>query len=155
MKIRRMEQGDVAGASIVHKESFSRQKMSSEWIKCVYSAFPRSMCFVVESEGEIIGYIIWTQKSGFRTEVVLELEQIAVLPSCRNRGVARNLIETSLVFVKEQLSEQESVLKYVVVTTRTDNYAQEIYKQVLGAKVEAVIANLYSADEVFMVARQV
>jgi hypothetical protein len=40
-----------------------------------------------------------------------------------------------------------------VVTTRADNDAQALYRTTLGAEVEAVIKNLYSADEVFMAAR--
>lgn len=36
---------------------------------------------------------------------------------------------------------------------RADNYAQSRYRNILGAQVEATIANLYSADEVVMVAR--
>jgi hypothetical protein len=32
-----------------------------------------------------VGYIIWVQKSGFRPEAVLELEQLAVLPGARGQ----------------------------------------------------------------------
>jgi hypothetical protein len=39
------------------------------------------------------------------------------------------------------------------VTTRTDNHAQRLYRKALGATPEAVIQDLYSADEVIMVAR--
>ena len=42
-----------------------------------------------------------------------------------------------------------------MVTTRADNAAQRLYKRVLGAEVEATITNLYSADEVIMIARNV
>jgi ribosomal protein S18 acetylase RimI-like enzyme len=42
-----------------------------------------------------------------------------------------------------------------LVSTRTDNQAQKLYRKVLGAEVEATIKNLYSADEVYMVARHV
>jgi len=41
------------------------------------------------------------------------------------------------------------------VSTRADNYAQSFYKKVLGAKVEATIKNLFSDDEIYMVARNV
>ncbi len=36
-----------------------------------------------------------------------------------------------------------------------DNYAQQIYQKLLGAEVEMTIKSLYSADEVFMIARNV
>ena len=110
MKIRKMESSDITSSSIVHRESFIRQKLSMEWITCLYNSFPRSMCYVAEIEEAIAGYIIWTQKSGFRNEVVLELEQIAVHPEYRNKGIARNLIQVSLSLVKGELSKMASSL---------------------------------------------
>jgi len=74
----------------------------------------------------------------------LELEQIAVLPQHRGQGVGRALIQQSLPMA-------EAALKHVMVTTRADNQAQSLYRQTLGVEVEAVIRNLYSADEVVMV----
>ena len=55
--------------------------------------------------------------------------------------------------VANQLSERGARLKAVVVTTRAENSAQGLYRKTLGAQVEAVISNLYSADEVIMIAR--
>jgi ribosomal protein S18 acetylase RimI-like enzyme len=106
-------------------------------------------------DSQVVGYIIWAQKSGFRSEVILELEQIAVLPEHHGKGIGRELIEKSLLLVKAYLFEQGSTLNHIVVSTRADNHAQKLYKQVLGAEVEAKISNLYSADEVFMVARNI
>lgn len=153
LKIRLIEEGDLTKASIIHQEAFSRQNLSEKWLECNFNAFPRFLIFVAESNESIVGYIIWNQKSGFRPEVVLELEQIAVFSNFQGQGIGRLLIEGSLPMVKALLSENESILKHVVVTTRADNHAQRLYKSVLGAKVEATIENLYSSDEVFMVAR--
>jgi hypothetical protein len=41
------------------------------------------------------------------------------------------------------------------VTTRADNFAQKLYKKALNVKTEATIADLYSADEVFMIRRNI
>ncbi|CCN70093.1 3-oxoacyl-(Acyl carrier protein) synthase (fragment) [Vibrio nigripulchritudo SFn118] len=105
----------------------------------------------------MVGYIIWVQKSGFRPEAVLELEleQLAVSPKSQGQGIGRMLIKKSLPLVKEQLSSQGSVLKHILVTTRADNFAQKLYQSKLGAQVETTISNLYSADEVLMIARNV
>jgi ribosomal protein S18 acetylase RimI-like enzyme len=150
-----MEREDLLKASLVHKEAFIRQKLSFEWLECNLNAFPRFLNFVAELEGSLVGYIIWSQKSGFRPEVVLELEQVAVLPKHHEQGVGRELIEESLPFVRDHLAKQGSTLKHIIVTTRADNHAQKLYRSTLGAEVEATIVNLYSADEVFMVARDV
>ncbi len=152
-EIRRMQQADLAAAACVHQAAFVRQCRSQEWLACNLAAFPRMVSYVALADSVCIGYVIWTQKSGFRPEVVLELEQIAVAPNWQGKGVGQALIEQSLRDVQRVLQEGESVLKHIIVTTRTDNHAQKLYTRVLGAKVEAVISNLYSADEVVMVAR--
>ena len=150
-----MEVGDLPRASLVHKETFVRQRHSLDWLECNLNAHPRMLSFVAEVDKAIVGYIIWNQKSGFRPEAILELEQIAVLPSRHGQGIGKCLIEETLPFVKYQLNKQGAVLKHVTVTTRADNEAQKLYRNTLGAEVEATISNLYSADEVFMVARSV
>ena len=61
----------------------------------------------------------------------------------------------SLPLVKEQLGTRGATLKHIMVTTRADNYAQELYRQALGVEVECTIKDLYSADEVIMIARNV
>lgn len=155
MNIRSMDKEDLKGASLVHKEAFVRQHLSYEWLECAVNAFPRMLCYVAVINNAIVGYIMWSLKSGFRPEVVLELEQIAVLPKYHGQGIGRGLIEKSLPSVKDHLTKQGSILKHIIVTTRADNDAQKLYKQTLGVEVEGTISNLYSADEVFMVARNV
>ncbi len=100
-----------------------------------------------------MGYIQWLQKSGFRKESVIELEQIAVLPTFQSKNVGTELIKQSLEFVRGYLTSQNSILKAIMVTTRSDNYAQRLYEKTLNAKANACITDLYSADEIVMIAR--
>lgn len=155
MEIRPMKDSDVEPVAAVHQAAFPRQSCSHEWIHCNFAAFPRMQFFVADSNGEIQGFVHWTQKSGFREQVVLELEQIAVYPSIHGQGIGSRLIRESMPLVKAQLAERGATLKHLVVTTRADNAAQRLYRKELGAEIEATITNLYSADEVFMVARNV
>ena len=150
-----MEENDLDKVAIVHANAFPRQGHSKEWLSCTYKASPRTLCFVIEQNNKVQGYIIWAQKSGFRPEAVIELEQMAIDPSQQNKGLGQSLIEQSLLQVKDQLSSLGSRVKHVLVSTRADNHAQSIYRKVLGAEVEATIGNLFSADEVYMVARNV
>ncbi|WP_375058276.1 GNAT family N-acetyltransferase [Zobellella sp. DQSA1] len=152
MIIRPMTRADLDGAALVHQAAFPRQRQSRLWLECNLNGFPRMLTYVAVAE-RCLGYVIWVQKSGFRPEVVLELDQLAVLPEVRGRGMGRRLIEESLAGVKQVLAEQQSVLKSVLVSTRADNQAQRLYQAALGARVEAVICGLYSADEVLMVSR--
>lgn len=155
MKIRLMEGADLNGAAEVHQLAFVRQQRSYEWLACNLNAFPRILCFVAENEQGIVGYINWIQKSGFRPDVVLELEQLAVSPHHQGKGIGRRLIMESLPLAKKQLANDGSLLKHILVTTRADNFAQQLYKSTLGAEVETTISQLYSADEVLMIARNV
>lgn len=153
IKIRAMLPADLSATAVVHRSAFARQKLSIEWLTATLNAHPRFLCYLAEEQGKVVGYILWAQKSGFRDQVVLELDQIAVLPDLRGQGVGRALIDQSLPMVKAALAQQGSTLKHIVVSTRADNHAQRLYRDAFGAAVVATISDLYSADEVFMVAR--
>ena len=153
MNIRQMMTQDIHPAAEVHKATFVRQSMSRDWIQCNFNAYPRMQLFVAEEEAVIAGYIHWTQRSGFRPTVVLELEQLAVHPDFQGRGIGKQLITESLPLVGAQLVSRGATLKHIIITTRADNYAQKLYQKTLGAETEATIKDLYSADEVFMIRR--
>ena len=151
--VRRLTEADLAAVAQIHAAAFPRQTRSAQWVGCNAHAFPRMRYYVAESEERIRGFVLWTEKSGFRDKVVLELEQIAVDPSEQGRGVGEALIRKSLPDIAVQLAERGAALNAVVVSTRIDNQAQRLYRNALGAEVEATIPSLYSADEVIMVAR--
>ena len=151
--VREMTEADIAAAAAIHQAAFNRQLDSAAWVTCNFKAYPRILYFVAELNGAVVGFIEWIQKSGFRKEVVLELEQLAVRPDAQGQGVGTALIQESLGQVALMLKRRGACIKNIVVTTRTDNHAQRLYRKALGAAPEAVIKDLYSADEVIMVAR--
>jgi len=153
IKILPATDGDLEHIAKIHKIAFTRQNESKKWVSCNFKAYPRIMMFTATINNKCVGYIQWIQKSGFRKETVIELEQIAVLPGQQSKGIGSKLITKSLDLVKEYLESQGSDLKAIIVTTRTDNDAQRLYEKTLNAKVETTITNLYSADEVIMVAK--
>jgi ribosomal protein S18 acetylase RimI-like enzyme len=156
MRIRRIELRDIEDTAQVHEAVFPRQLLSKEWIACNVQAYPRMFYFIAENDnGQIVGFIHWTQKSGFRQHVILELEQIGVCQDCRGRGLGSRLISETLAHVQATLELRQASIKHVMVTTRADNSAQRLYRKVLGAEIEATLTDLYSADEVVMIARNV
>ena len=152
MNIRPMT-ADIGAVADIHADVFPRQVMSREWIAANFSAFPRMQYFVAEQDGIIFGFVHWSQKSGFRRQVVLELEQIGVSPKRQGKGVGKALIERSLPVIRRRLAERGATVRHLIVATGADNRAQQLYRRVLGVEVEATIADLYSADEVLMVRR--
>ena len=151
--IRDMNAEDVLRVSQVHAEAFPRQTLSDQWITCNFNAFPRIRFFIAEIDKEIMGYIQWTEKSGFRQEVVLELEQIGVLPSYQSQGIGTALISQSLPLLQNELGKRQASIKHIMVSTRADNNAQKLYSKTLNALPEVIISNLFSADEVLMISR--
>ncbi len=150
-----MHHSDIETIARIHSQQFPRQHSSVQWVSCNFAAFPRIMIFVARDEkDQVVGYIQWLQKSGFRSEAVIELEQIAVGQSHQRSGIGTKLIHESLQLIKNYLSDTHSVLKTVIVTTRTDNPVQSLYKKALGAKAVATIHDLFSHDEVIMVAHE-
>lgn len=150
-----MAQADLEGAAEVHRLAFTRQQHSFKWLESNLNAAPKTFCYVAYADASCVGYIIWSQKAGFRPSAVVELEQIAVLPSMQGKGIGAVLITGTLSDVAHKLRDQGADLKHILVTTRADNHAQRLYRSVLGANVEATLSNLYSADEVIMIARNV
>jgi ribosomal protein S18 acetylase RimI-like enzyme len=151
--IRPATAADLDSIAAIHRESFVRQSRSLEWVTATANSYPRTRYFVAEYGADIVGYVVWTEKSGFRTEAVVELEQIAVLSLFRDRGIGRALVR-SLIDVDGALRARYARVKAVSLTTRSDNRARHLYQSSLGAKVQATITDLYSGDEVVMVATE-
>ena len=151
-----MHSDDIEAVAKIHAQAFPRQRDSSGWISCNFAAYPRIMLFVARDENDkVIGYIQWIQKSEFRLESVVELEQIAVNKLHQGCGIGALLISKSLVHIKDYLSDSHSTLKAILVSTRTDNEAKALYEKALKAKEIAVIKDLYSHDEVILMSREV
>jgi ribosomal protein S18 acetylase RimI-like enzyme len=146
---------DIPAMAGVHAAAFPRQLDSTSWIECNFRAYPRIAYFVAERDGAVIGFIEWIQKSGFRKEVVLELEQLAVQPRFQGQGIGTALITESIAQMDRMLKKRNARIKNILVTTRTDNPAQALYRRVLQAEPQAVIKDLYSADEVILLVRDI
>jgi ribosomal protein S18 acetylase RimI-like enzyme len=153
LRIRAYSESDLDAIADIHAQAFVRQQHSKEWLACNARAHPRMRLYVAELEAEVRGFILWTEKSGFREGAVLELEQIAVAAAYRKRGIGEALVTQSLADVAKQLAARSATIRAVVVSTRADNDAQRLYRKTLGAEIEAKVPSLYSGDEVLMVAR--
>lgn len=148
-----MHHEDIGAVAKIHSQAFPRQHSSLKWVNSNFQAHPRVMMFVARNEQDrVIGYIQWLHKSGFRKEAVIELEQIAIEKASQRQGIATKLIKESLSDVKSYLRDSKSKLKSILISTRTDNKAQELYCKSLDAKAVATIKDLYSDDEVIMIA---
>ena len=154
VKIRRMEEKDLEGIVCDYLECFhgmQDKNLVKEWILDNYRGYPRMQYFVAEEGNEILGYILWMEKGGFRKKAVFELEQICVKKDYRNQGIGKKLIKESLEEVKNYIENRGSTLKKVLVTTGVENEARKLYEDALGAKPECTLRNLFREDELFLV----
>lgn len=157
--VKPMEQNDIDDVVRIYLSSFKGMRsedLVKRWFECNMRAYPRMQYFVALYRGRVIGYILWVEKGGFREESVWELEQIAVDPEFRRLGVGRRLIEDSLGYLKIYLDERQprSRLKLILVSSSSSNEAaRRLYENVLGAREEAVIRDLYRGDEIVYIAR--
>jgi ribosomal protein S18 acetylase RimI-like enzyme len=102
-----------------------------------------------------VGLIFWTEKSGFRKEAIVELEQIAVDPSLQGQRIGTALIQQSLPAVAGKIAERGACLRHLLVNTRADNYAQQLYRRTMGAVPAAKISGMFPVEEVYMIAKDV
>lgn len=130
-------------------------KKAQKWVRCNFLAYPRMQYFVAKSKNQILGYILWVEKGGFRKNSVWELEQVAVGKNFQGQGIGTKLIKGSLLEIQKYLKRRKSKLKLIEVTTGTENKAQKLYQKALNAKVEARIKDLFRGDEVIMIARNI
>ena len=154
MEIRSVNKKDLKKIAEIASENFSGMKENGlKWVTCNFLAYQRTQYFVAKTGKDLAGYILWTEKGGFRKEAVFELEQIAVSKKFQGQGIGTQLIEKSLEKIKKYVGKRGSVLKAVEVTTGVENQAQKLYNKTLGAKAECVVKDLFRGDEVIMIAR--
>ncbi len=152
-----MKKSDLNQVSLVHQNCFPREcptkNISKDWLISNFKAYPRIQFFVALKDKKIVGYVFWTERGGFRPKAVFELEQIGVHSKFRGQKIATKLIKESLKEIKKYLKKRGAILSRILVETRTDNFAQELYKKTLKAKPVTIIKDLYSSDELLMISR--
>ena len=156
MEIKRLEKHELNKVAEIALENFKghdKHETALKWTECNFNSHPRMQYFIARENEEILGFILWMEKGGFRKNSVWELEQIAVKKIHQGKGVGKILIKESLEEIKKHLKERGSKLKLIEVTTSTDNDAQYIYRKHLGAEIEAVVKDFFRGDEVIMIKR--
>lgn len=151
--VRRMQETDLVEAAQVHKRAFPRQTFNDQWLSCNFRAFPLSQCFVAEAEGKIVGLIMWYEKSGFRQEAIVDIEQACVLPEHQGKGVGTALFVQSLPLVAEKIAERGAVLKTITTNGRADNSPVQHLCKKYGAEEIARLPGVFTDDEVYLVLR--
>lgn len=154
-RVRKIDEKDIDKIAEIYLECFhgmDRFDVVREWIRLKYIGYPINRYYIIEDD-KIRGYILWIELGGFRSNAVIELEQVAIANNYQGKGLGSMLIKESLKNVIKEIETRGSRLKLVKVTTGTSNEAQRVYRKVLNAKPVAIIPDLFRGDEVIMIAR--
>jgi ribosomal protein S18 acetylase RimI-like enzyme len=82
-----------------------------------------SCCFVAEDDGCLVGYVAASPKEfTYRNSKYLEIDNIGVIPSYREQGVAKHLIEEVTSWAKRKGYEKLYVNSYVKNTVAIEFY---------------------------------
>ncbi|MEO9364571.1 MULTISPECIES: GNAT family N-acetyltransferase [Candidatus Nitrosocaldus] len=158
LTVREMVDEDIHSVARIYIENFKGMKSYDDavrWVMMKHRSKPICMYYIAMLGEEPVGYILWTEHGGFRSDAVLELEQIAVARRYQGRGIGSMLVVESLKDVCRYLHARGSELKLVIVTTSSKNTnAKRLYERTLNAREEALLHDIYGGDELIMVARR-
>ena len=148
--IRQANSVDLKNIAKIYSVCFPRELNHNVWINACFNSFPKSVYYVYEECNDIQGYILWSVKNGFRTNTIIELEQLGVHPEFAGQGVGRKLITESLEIFKSHLAELGHDIASIMVTTSEGNYAEELYKSTLGVTRNGIIKEYGSGNELIL-----
>jgi ribosomal protein S18 acetylase RimI-like enzyme len=156
IQIRPARHDDLDAIARIASASFSGLRPLSagrQWVRACWAARPRMRYWVASRKGRLVAYILWMEKGGFRREAVLELEQIAVAPALRGRGIGGVLVQESFQQLNEAIVASGRKIKVIEVTTGSEQGAIGFYQRTLGTKVVATIPDLFRGEEYILIAR--
>lgn len=150
MKIRQAVEQDIEPISEIYRACFPREQQHSKWIEACFRSYPKGVYFVIESEGVVVGYILWCIKNGFRENAIVELEQVGIHPENSGMGFGKVLVKESYEIFKTFVADLGLNIGAVLVTTSEGNYAESMYKSVLGVETSAKIEGYGSGNELIL-----
>ncbi|MFT7559621.1 MAG: GNAT superfamily N-acetyltransferase [Flavobacteriales bacterium] len=150
MDIRRSQPCDINGITTVYELCFPNEESHGSWVEASMNSYPRGIYYVIESNDDVVGYVLWCVKNGFRSSTIIELEQVAIAPDFHGKGYGRALIEKSFGLFKGHVLELGYKVGAVMVTTSEGNYAEDLYISALGVARSAVLQGYGSGNEIIL-----
>jgi len=150
MNIRKALDSDLSEISNIYEVCFPRESNHGNWVRACFSSAPKSVYYVIESESQIIGYILWCVKNGFRAQSIVELEQIGIHPDHSGKGHGKLLVKLSFSEFQQHVKDLGFSIGAILVTTSEGNYAEKIYKSTIGVRTAATINGYGSGNELIL-----
>jgi ribosomal-protein-alanine acetyltransferase len=125
VRIRDAHATDVVAVAAIEQEIFGTDAWSPESVREELTGDRRRGVLALDGQGTVVGYAVT-----MRTDEVLDLQRIAVLPDHRRSGVARSLLEAL------RLAGRESGAHRMLLEVSADNdkalafYAAEGFVQI-------------------------
>lgn len=141
---------NIDDISNVYSVCFPRESNHQVWINACFNSYPKSVYYIFMDDNQVLGYILWSVKNGFRSNSIIELDQIAVRPEQAGKGIGRQLIVQSLLLFKSHLASLGLDVGAVMVTTCEGNYAEKLYTSTLGVTRTGIVQGYGSGNELIL-----
>ena len=145
--VRRADEEDLRAMAEINAATFGGNKGSMDralqWVTCRFHAFPQYQYFVLEVEGEVIGYVGWEILGGFmRSEPVIELEQVALSAEFQGGGLGSRLNEETQGMMMEWIADDNPnatevrvvVWAYALNAPAMASYRRQFHDQMQGMR---------------------
>lgn len=144
LKVRRIYLSELIRNQIINiqrdvfpkdSQNYAQSSATEEEIGYYFGVFP-----VHEGKESIklLGYIYWVHIEGVRPAI--ELEQIGIDKEHQGKGIDTLLIDESIGCMEEEVKKKGfNGIERIKVTIGSENNAQKLYVNTLGAKVDATL----------------
>ncbi len=146
MKIRKATEKDAISVAKVLLESYNMSSLSEAKEAFLLELRKEHHYVVAEDNGEIVGVASWTVHDLPKHELA-ELNRIAVLGSCRGKGVAQKLFDGLVSEVKAFYVKTGFKLRKLYLLTHHSNDRAKKFYEKLGFKLETTLKNHYYDKE--------
>ncbi len=138
LKIRKAEEIDVAEMALLSQKAFSYEGAefslteAEAWIH-FWASSELGKGFMVETEGRVVGFIIWHEEDRYGSEVISRIINVVVDPDYRKRGIGKKLMQESLTILRQEYKNEAKDI-YQIIAFLDEEKVIKFYQKAFSKK---------------------